>query len=312
MNQDFHCRICQGELCDLIYSGIKDWEYGVEGSWDYVRCQLCSAVQLHPFPDLNDLQRAYDIDYHGYSSGEERGFLFSLLYNLKERLFRRRMSAFVGPDSRVLDVGCGAGEFLLGLQSLGAEYLEGIDFSAAMIERLHTAGLKGYAGTFDTFPGRLGSYDLVAMNNYLEHTLAPDEELALSFGMLTPGGHLVGEVPGFNSPDRWLFGRYWGGNHVPRHTFQFTASFLSQRLAAAGFENIHISHQLNPSHWALSVQNFMQRRAQDLRHNPAVVRGRSRWYLPLLLALAPLSALSALCRRSSCIKFYARKPGGKI
>ncbi len=305
---EYSCRNCRGQTGKVVESGIRDWEYGVEGEYEYRRCSKCGGVQLHPFPNLDDLKRAYDIDYHGYADKDTRGSLFAALYWFKEQLFRRKMRNFVGPGDRVLDIGCGAGEFLLGLRSLGVERLEGIDFNAELMARLQGQGLTTFAGTFADFKVPENSYDLVSMNNYLEHTLDPAMELEKSLRLLRPGAHLVGEVPGFSSFDRLLFGRYWGGNHVPRHTFQFTPDILRQRLQAAGFDQIRITHELNTSHWALSVQNFLQRGVEDLRRNPAIKHGRSGLYLPLVLLFIPVNLLSVLLRRSGCLKFYARKP----
>lgn len=307
----YSCRYCQGIDSDIAESGIRDWEYGVEGTYEYRVCRTCNGVQLYPFPDLEDLKRAYDIDYHGYADKETRGSVFAVLYWLKELLFRRKMRKYVGPGDRVLDVGCGAGEFLLGLRSLGVTELEGIDFNAELMARLREQGLTTFAGTFPEFSAPADSYDMISMNNYLEHTLDPAAELEKSLELLRSGRHLVGEVPGFASFDRMMFGRYWGGNHVPRHTFQFTPKILRTQLLKAGFEDIRITHELNTSHWALSVQNFLQRAVPDLRNNPAIEHGRGRYYLPLVLLFIPVNLVSVLLRKSGCIKFYARKPRNK-
>lgn len=291
----------------MVSQDIRDWEYGVAGSYAYRKCANCRGVQLAPFPNLDDLRKAYDIEYHGYATGEKRGALFSMLYGAKEALFRRQMKKLVSPSSKVLDVGCGAGEFLLSMQSLGLDQLEGIDFSADMIESLAQRGINGFCGTFPDFDGAAGSYDLISMNNYLEHTLEPVTELDQAMALLQSGGHLVGEVPGFDSWERQLFGKYWGGNHVPRHTYQFGPQHLQQLLEQCGYEDIHISHQLNTSHWALSVQNYLQRNTQDLRNNPAIKHGRSRYYVPLLLLFIPVNVICVLMRKSGCLKFSARK-----
>jgi len=210
--------------------------------------------------------------------------------------------------SRVLDVGCGQGDFLRSLQNLGVSRLEGIDFSPDMIDSLRASDIQGYCGTFPDFPGENDSYDMISMNNYLEHTLEPERELSKAYDLLAPGGSLVGEVPGFDSWERRLFGRYWGGNHVPRHTYQFNADFLLKLLQKAGYQDIEISHQLNTSHWALSVQNFLQRNRASLSDNPNLNHGRSRYYVPLLLAFIPVNLVCVLFRKSGCIRFIARKP----
>ncbi|MFT6365620.1 MAG: SAM-dependent methyltransferase [Halioglobus sp.] len=307
---EFHCNYCGARHFDVISQGIQDWEYGVAGSYDYYQCRSCEGVQLHPFPDLEGLKRAYDIEYHGYATGQKRGVLFSLLYSAKECLFRRQMSRLVNSTSKVLDVGCGAGEFLLSVRSLGVNSLEGIDFSEDMISSLEANGITGFCGTFSAFEGQAGSYDLIAMNNYLEHTVEPRLELEKSLQLLRPGSSLVGEVPGFDSWERRLFGRYWGGNHVPRHTYQFNTDFLTRLLRDTGFVDIEISHQLNTSHWSLSVQNYLQRNAKDLRANPAISFGRSRYYAVLLLFFIPVNIVCVLMKKSGCIKFSARKPQG--
>ncbi|MEH6569393.1 MAG: class I SAM-dependent methyltransferase [Halioglobus sp.] len=310
MKPVFECKYCQQLQFDIITDGMRDWEYGVEGKYSWYQCRSCAGVQLQPFPGLDDLKLAYDIDYHGYATGEKRGLLFSLLYGAKERVFRRQMSRLVTPVSKVLDVGCGAGEFLLNMKALGVGELEGIDFSQDMVTALERHDIAGFCGTFPEFAGAPDSYDLVSMNNYLEHTLEPPGELAKAFALLRPGAHLVGEVPGFDSWERRIFGRYWGGNHVPRHTYQFNADFLARLLADAGFEEIKIRHQLNTSHWALSVQNFLQRKVGDLRENPAIKHGRSGYYVPLLLLFIPVNIVCVLLKKSGCVKFSARKPDG--
>lgn len=302
------CNYCEGRRPKIVVQGIRDWEYGAVGNYDYYECQDCKGVQLHPFPNMELLKEAYDVDYHGYSVKEKRGFVFSVLYWLKESLFRRKMSGLIQADAKVLDIGCGAGEFLLGLKSLGVDQLDGIDFNEKVVEGLNQSGINGFAGTFEEFSSDNDVYDLIAMNNYLEHTLDPVFELKKTFQLLKRGGYLVGELPGFDSVDRRIFGRYWGGNHVPRHTFQFSSRFLERILKGAGFADVRITHELNTSHWALSVQNVLQRNVADLRHNPAVSHGRSAYYFPLLLTFLPLNVFCVLARKSGCVKFYAQKP----
>lgn len=309
MIPEYRCNFCQHQGCRTVSSDIRDWEYGVEGVYDYRECLQCHGVQLHPFPELPDLKLAYDIDYHGYAVGEKRGTLFSILYAAREAMFRRKMYRLVDGNTRALDVGCGQGDFLRDLQGLGVKHLVGIDFNPGVVASLGEYSIQGFAGTFAEYQSPADSFDVISMNNYLEHTLDPAAELARAYELLAPGGHLVGEVPGFDSFERRLFGRYWGGNHVPRHSYQFTADFLRRQLADAGFKSIRISHQLNTSHWALSVQNFMQRKVSDLRNNPRIRKGRSTLYVPLLLAFIPINLFCVLLKKSGCVQFLGSKPG---
>lgn len=303
----YRCRLCGSEDASIATSGIRDWEYGVPGEFSYQRCARCAQVQLHPFPSLSDLEEAYPDSYIGHvASAGSRGLLYKVLYEVKEYFHGRQLQQVVTPGASALDVGCGNGEFLERLRTLGAGRIDGIDFSPRAAELARARGVDMFVGVFEDFVAPPASYDIVVMYNYLEHTLHPDVEAAKARTLLKPGGHLIGELPNFGSLDRRLFGRFWGGNHVPRHTFQFDAGSLTRTLRAAGFADVRLRYELNPTLLALTLQNYLQRNAPDLRHNPAVPHGRAPWISPLMLLLLPINALLAALRSAGVLRFSAR------
>jgi 2-polyprenyl-3-methyl-5-hydroxy-6-metoxy-1,4-benzoquinol methylase len=303
----YRCRLCASDAAEVVTSGIRDWEYGVPGEYTYLRCRRCDQVQLDPFPTLEQLEEAYPESYIGHvASAGSRGALYKLLYDVKEYFHGRQLAPIVTPGARALDVGCGNGEFLTRLRALGAGELHGIDFSPRAVELARERGVEAYLGVFLDFPAEPASYDIIVMYNYLEHTLHPDQEAAKARALLRPGGHLIGELPNFGSLDRRLAGRFWGGNHVPRHTFQFDERTLVRTLRDAGFSDVRVRHELNPTLLALSLQNYLQRHAPDLRHNPAVPHGRAPYISALMVLLLPVNALLVALRRAGVIRFAAR------
>jgi SAM-dependent methyltransferase len=301
----YRCRCCGGSRSTTVISGIRDWEYGVEGTWAHLRCLDCDVVQLEPFPAVDLLVRAYDIDYHGYATTEKKGAIYSALHKINEAVLRRQLGSLVSPPARVLDVGCGAGEFLYTLRDLGYGPLAGIDFSARAISLVRTKGLQAHHGLFLDLPAR-GDYDLVVMNNYLEHTIDPIAEIRHARATLRPSGMLYGEIPNYRSGDRFVFGRYWGGNHAPRHTFHFAPSTLRALMEKCGFRDVRIYQQINTGHLALSIQNVLQRNRRDLRNNPSVKHGRASYYPLALLAAIPINTALAICGLSGIMKFSAK------
>jgi SAM-dependent methyltransferase len=298
--------VCGAKSWRLETSGIRDWEYGIHGVYDYHRCGGCSVVQLHPFPTLDDLVKAYDIDYHGYVDPGGKGLFYRVLFAMNDRVFARRLRKLVPPGSAVLDIGCGSGAFLEQIRRIAGASVEGIDFSSRAAEAATRRGIPVFKGVFADFDRPLASYDAIFMNNYLEHTVDPLGELRKCKRLLRPGARLIGEVPNFDSIDRHMFGRFWGGNHVPRHTFQFDPPALRSLLARAGFDDATTTCEVNPAHVAISVQNLLQRRRTDLRNNPALAHGRARYYSALLLLFAPLNAVAAVAGKSGVMKFHAR------
>jgi SAM-dependent methyltransferase len=310
MVKAFQCRVCGGQASQLETAKIRDWEFGADGIYDYRRCLDCGIVQLDPFPTIQNLIDAYPDHYSAFTEqSKQKGVIYEMLYSISFKLLKRRLSNLIPRGAKLLDVGCGNGEFLALLKPLGAEQLDGIDFSEKAVELASRKGVRAFCGLFTEFPGEEDHYDVIFMNNYLEHTLNPLQELIKAKQLLKPGGSLVGELPNFDSLDRKIFKRFWGGNHVPRHTFQFDASHLSKMLVAVGFEEIQIDQELNTSHIAISIQNWLQRHVKDLRKNPHLKYGRMRYYNLLLLMFIPLNAIFVLLKQSGIVKFKASKPG---
>jgi len=302
------CRVCSQPLSEKTIEGIRDWEFGAGGEYSYLKCNSCGIHQLHPFPTLDDLKLAYPDNYTAFIEEKgDRGLLYRIMSLASEKMFKRSFRNLITPGCKVLDVGCGNGEFLIKLRKLGASKLVGIDFSEAAVALCNEKGIETYNGIFTDFQQESQSFDAIFMINYIEHVLSPKNELTQAFRLLKPGAKLIGELPNFASLDRKLFGRYWGGNHVPRHTFQYDPQSLRKLLVDAGFGNIQIQQDLNPGHIVISIQNWLQRKAPNLANNPKLRFGRMRHFSLMLLMLLPLNVLFVLLGRSGVIRFSAER-----
>lgn len=300
------CRVCSNSRFREVVSGIADWEYGYPGSYSYLECDACSSVQIYPFPGLDDLIAAYDVDYHGYAPPSDKGIIYKFLYSAVELYSNRQLKRLV-PDknSKILDVGCGIGLYLSKLRALGYQRIEGIDFNDKAVAYVSNNGIRCHLGTFIDFEAEPASYSLIVMNNYLEHTIDPLSELKKAFSLLKPGGLLMCETPNFHSIDQVLFGKYWGGNHVPRHTFQYTPISVTNLLRRVGFIQTRVTYPLNTSHIALSLQNYRQRNVSDLKSNPNLHHGRERLYPYFMLAFIPVNVLAKIIGMTGFMQFRA-------
>lgn len=308
MTAPFVCQICSGQNYSTLTTDIRDWEFGVEGVYEYRRCQNCDQVQIHPFPTIEQLKEAYPESYSSHvESSDSRGPLYGALYRAANWLLRRQLRRYIRPGAVVLDVGCGNGEFLTRIRSLGAATLEGVDFSDKAAKLAEEKGIRVFRGLFLDFPVSEARYDAIFMNNYIEHVLYPHKELAKAMKLLKEGGVLFGEVPNFDSLDRSVFGRYWGSNHVPRHTFQYDRRQLGKLLADAGFTSSDFHYELNTGTLAASFQNVLQRNAPSLRDNPRLRYGRMKGFELLLLASIPLNLIPWIMQRPGVMTFVARK-----
>ena len=107
-----------------------------------------------------------------------------------------RLLADAGAFERILDVGCGTGDYAALSKRHGGEY-HGIDFSPSMIEaaRQRNAG-TGYeqnfiVGSGESLPYTDDSFDLMIGIGYIEYFRDPDLPLAEIARVLRPGGTVV-------------------------------------------------------------------------------------------------------------------------
>ena len=118
-------------------------------------------------------------------------------HNLAQRL--RWLERCAGPlrGLRVLDAGCGGGEYARALAARGAE-VRGVEIEAAKLAKPRVAAevrARLVQGDLERTPFRSACFDLVLLNEVIEHV--PDDTAALreAFRLLRPGGRLVVFAP---------------------------------------------------------------------------------------------------------------------
>jgi SAM-dependent methyltransferase len=102
------------------------------------------------------------------------------------------LAAGIRPGMRVLDVGCGSGEYLAMLASAGAA-VAGIDPAPGMIElaRARVSGADIRVGAVESLPWPDASFDAVTAVNCLQFADDPDAALAEMTRVTVPGGCVV-------------------------------------------------------------------------------------------------------------------------
>jgi SAM-dependent methyltransferase len=241
-------------------------------------CPLCGAASLHPRVEVPDLLQAkpgrfvldecrgcghvfqnprltveglefYYRDFYDGLGTQQMDALFSL--GVGSYQGRIDMVARTTAPKRWLDVGCGHGHFCLTAAGAFPETrFDGLDLSAGLDEAARRGWVEhGHKGLFpEVAPTIVGSYDMVSMHHYLEHTVAPRDELAAAHTVLEPGGHLLIEVPDPESRfARWL-GPYWGVWLQPQHLHFLSVANLCAELIRTGFTVVDIER--GPAHGA--------------------------------------------------------------
>lgn len=112
--------------------------------------------------------------------------------NLRKRLrFLMRHGAVAG--TRLLDCGCGAGQYVVALRQAGLKAF-GVEFQAEKVARARASGIPSdwiLRGDLERLPYADHSFDAAFLNEVLEHV--PDDRRALAevWRVLRPGGALI-------------------------------------------------------------------------------------------------------------------------
>jgi ubiquinone/menaquinone biosynthesis C-methylase UbiE len=136
-------------------------------------------------------------------------------------------------DTRILDIGCGAGGLLDSLATLGFHDLTGMDPAAACAKEVSRRGHCGVVGTFDEHPLSAASFDGIILSHVLEHVRDLSTALANVARLLRPAGWLYVEVPDASRYGECLIAPFQDFNL--EHINHFSAATLRNLLARHGW-----------------------------------------------------------------------------
>ena len=141
--------------------------------------------------------------------------------------------------AKILDVGCGRGNFLKASKQLGFECcgIEIDEFGSLDLGK-DIIFLRGH---LEDLPIQEGTFDAVSIWHVLEHTLNPAAAIKKAAQVLRPGGIIAIAVPNFGSFQSYVFGGYWFHLDLPRHVYHFSKDALVSKLREHNLEPIKIS-----------------------------------------------------------------------
>lgn len=146
--------------------------------------------------------------------------------NRRLALIRRYVSL---EGARILDVGCGIGTYVRKLREF-SEHAYGIDVDPARLRRATTGGL--FVAVSERLPFADNAFDMVLLNEVIEHVRDDAETLSEACRVARSGGHVVVYAPNrlypFETHGVYLGKRYVFGN-IP--LVNYLPDALRRRLA---------------------------------------------------------------------------------
>ncbi len=184
-----------------------------EGQFNYVQCDQCELVYQNPRIHIDQIKEFYDNEYIAHRKKKDWGFL-TPLYNRamskhdreKEKIIKKYVN--LNSKSKVLDVGCAVGTFLLHLKKIYKCKISGVDFKGD----LSFPGFKKidfHCGLFYEQKLPKKSFDLITMWHFLEHCYNPPKTLKKALELVKDDGRVIIEVPRLDSFTFKVFKEKW-------------------------------------------------------------------------------------------------------
>ena len=190
------------------------------------QCSGCGLVQLNndPVPYHKEVIRAAAVS--------------AVIKDFKTRQFAGFIQKYSLRGKKIMEIGCGRGEFLSLLQTLDVDAY-GLESSESSVMQCVKNGLKVSEGYLDGETGALdnGPFDAFLLLMFLEHMPDPDSALKAIYNNLTDGAVGLVEVPNFDMMLRnKLFSEFIGD-----HLLYFSRETLQTALNLNGFEVLECS-----------------------------------------------------------------------
>jgi 2-polyprenyl-3-methyl-5-hydroxy-6-metoxy-1,4-benzoquinol methylase len=245
------CRLCRAERLEPILTleraphdvshllTPEEVSRDVPIRLEVFRCASCGHVQL-----ARDPEPAYYEDY-----------LMTVSHSAQMRAFQRGqaetfVSRFGLAGRRVIEVGCGDGNYLGILRGLGVD-VTGIEPSARFREVAMAAGhrvLSGYVTADDSVPG--GPYDAFVTREVFEHVPDPNDFLKGIRRSLTADGVGLVEVPSLEQALEHQ--RFF--DFFPDHVNYWSVATLGRALEGSGFLVLDITRGMNGEYLEATVR----------------------------------------------------------
>ena len=270
------CKVCFSKNCKFIKT-VKDSNHFLKGDWDLIKCNSCKSYFLLDPPKDKEMEFYYPKKYYTHTATQSDNKLLMFVYDhhykinrnfvsycvyhsLKNfvNMFPRRM---IDRQLSLLDIGCGNGNLMLRFKKYG--YIcTGFDIDQNCLEMALKQGLDVQSG--DIFTIKFNKkFDVIIMNQVLEHVHDPNKYLEHIKSLLTPKGQLIISVPNSSCLDFRILKDSWLSFQAPTHIFHFNLKSLHHLLIKSGFniEKTDYSISLNtikPSYLKRNLHNIIK------------------------------------------------------
>lgn len=222
------CPICASRRLHYAFS---------RNGYRVVRCDDCRLMLLNPQPNDTELMQIYSESYFLGENTEAARQRVASMKAATARSYLDLIARYAGIHAgRLIEFGCGHGDFLVEAQRCGYE-VTGVEISddAARVAQQRLGDGKIVCGTIDSVSLAEHQFDICAISDVIEHVRDPLLFLQQIHRLLKPNGVLFIATPSLDSWSARLLRQNWM-EFKPEHLFYFDTNTIQHALYKSDFE----------------------------------------------------------------------------
>lgn len=266
------CPWCGSEKAQ-INLWLKD-EFLTKEDFHICECLNCGLLYTMPRPDKDKIGAYYKSEAYYSHQENKKGFIPKVYERVKSINLKHkyRLATNGMQPGKLLDIGCGVGDFLHTAEMHGWECI-GVEPSedAKAIAQKRMKGKIIVSEELEGFPD--GAFDVITMWHVLEHVDDLKWQVAQLQRLVKPSGRVVIAVPNYKSYDGQFYKEHWAAYDVPRHLNHFNRITLSKTFKTSGLELV----MMDKLKWDAYYISYLSE--QYRHHSLPLVRGLYRGFI---------------------------------
>lgn len=260
------CPWCGSENAQL-HIELKDL-FLTQEPFKILECKDCGLLYTTPRPNKDEIGKYYKSDeYYSHQENKE-GFIPKVYEKVKSINLKNKYTIATEKTrkGKILDIGCGVGDFLHTMEQHGWEGtgVEPSEEAKAIAKKRIKAQLLSSEEQENLTEG---SFDVITMWHVLEHVDAQRWQIQQLYRLCKPGGRIIIALPNYKSYDGQYYKAAWAAYDVPRHLNHFNEETIIKI-----FEESHLKHiKTEKLRWDAYYISYMSEKY--LHHSLPLLRG---------------------------------------
>lgn len=229
------CPWCGSEKAQ-INLWLKD-DFLSKEDFHICECLNCGLQYTMPRPTKDKIGNYYKSEEYYSHQENKKGFIPKLYEAVKKVNLRKkyRLATKDLAEGKLLDIGCGVGDFLQRAEEKGWECM-GVEPSeeAKVIARKRIKANIINSEELEQIPDN--TFDLITMWHVLEHIDDLKWQVEQLQRLIKPNGRIVIAVPNYKSHDGQFYKEHWAAYDVPRHLNHFNKQTITKIFKSKGLQ----------------------------------------------------------------------------